>query len=162
MSALGLWNGTGSHDHIYPLSLTTPNPKRDFRASFLVSFRGYVALERLQCAIGAPTAKEAEDQGVFHVANQLGGIVKGHSQGHNATYVRVRVSNAPVAIPSCQSGPGATCPLSQFVTYVDEQRAAFAGDFVERCGLEGVDGAVSKVSFLTTAGDETEVLVGLN
>jgi acid phosphatase len=48
------------------------------------------------------------------------------------------------------------------VTYVDEQRAAFAGDFVERCGLEGVDGATSKVSFLTTAGDGTELLVGLN
>lgn len=50
-------------------------------------------------------------------------------------------------IPECTSGPGSSCPLNQFVTYVDKERAAVAGDFIKICGLEGVSNATAKVTF---------------
>ena len=114
------------------------------------------------CELGGPSLQDAEQQGVVHLANQLGGFVKGKPAGHEEIFVRVRVDNAPVPIPNCISGPGSTCPLSSFVQYVQVERAGFAGDFVERCGLTGVEGATSNLSFLTKQGDGTEMLVGMN
>jgi len=45
------------------------------------------------------------------------------------------------------SGPGSSCPFKQFVTYVDKDRAAAAGDFIKLCGLEGVANATAEVTF---------------
>ncbi|KAJ7583789.1 phosphoglycerate mutase-like protein [Mycena floridula] len=161
ISALGLWN-TSKEEGIYPLSHTSPNPARQFRSSYLVAFRGYVALERLTCAVGGPSTQDVQRQGVVHLANVLGGTVKGHSAGQKQSFVRVRVDNAPVPIPTCTEGPGSTCPLTLFTDYVNDVRAKAAGDFIQKCGLVGVEGATSTVDFLTQSGDGTEILVGLN
>ncbi|KAJ7096500.1 phosphoglycerate mutase-like protein [Mycena crocata] len=140
ISALGLWN-TSRTRGVYPLSRTAPNTQRHFRASYLVAFRGYVALERLACSQQAS-----------------------HVTGANiSSYVRVRVDGAPVAIPGCTAGPGASCPLAQFTRYVDTTRAEAAGDFVQQCGLQGVANATKEATFFTVAPpDAQEVLVGLN
>ncbi|KAJ7709541.1 phosphoglycerate mutase-like protein [Mycena rosella] len=149
ISALGLWNTSRMHG-VYPLSHTTPNPQRQFRASYLVAFRGYVALERLAC--GAPAAPTAT-----HVAGAA------PTAGPTKSFVRVRVDRAPVAIPGCTSGPGSTCPLAQFTSYIDTTRATASGDFVQRCGLQNVSNATSTATFLTVAPpDIQEFLVGLN
>ncbi|GLB39429.1 putative histidine phosphatase superfamily (branch 2) [Lyophyllum shimeji] len=144
VAALGLWN-TSSHG-VYPLSLTKPNPARTFRSSYLVAFRGYVALERLSCSRGT------EIDTVKHISNQS------PIAGERDAFVRVRINRAPVPIPGCSSGPGATCPLQQFLKHV-EQRGIASGDFVQTCGLEGVANATSVVSFLTTAPDPASVRV---
>ncbi|KAJ7438463.1 phosphoglycerate mutase-like protein [Mycena latifolia] len=149
ISALGLWN-TSRTPGVYPLSHTTPNTQRHFRASYLVAFRGYVALERLAC--GAAPAKTAT-----HVA---GAAPKNVS---TSSFVRVRVDRAPVAIPGCTSGPGASCPLAQFTSYVNTTRAKASGDFVQRCGLQSVSNATSEATFFTVAPpDIQEFLVGLD
>ncbi|KAJ7256546.1 phosphoglycerate mutase-like protein [Mycena haematopus] len=150
ISALGLWNTSNVHG-VYPLSHTTPNPLRKFRSSFLVAFRGYVALERLACSATGDSDK------TVHVAGAPPANVS------TTKFVRVRVDRAPVAIPGCTSGPGSTCPLAQFTTYIDETRAEAAGDFVQRCGLQNVANATGEVTFLTVAPpDIQEILVGLN
>ncbi|KAG6856608.1 hypothetical protein H0H87_002563 [Tephrocybe sp. NHM501043] len=137
VAALGLWNSSSASRNVYPLSLTRPNPARTFRSSYLVAFRGYVALERLSCS------RNGNNGGaVKHTANQL------PITGATDAYVRVRINNAPVPIPGCASGPGAMCPLDKFTSYVKERGAA-AGDFVAVCGLENVANATSVVSFLT-------------
>ncbi|KAJ7721557.1 phosphoglycerate mutase-like protein [Mycena maculata] len=149
ISALGLWNSSATPG-VYPLSLTTPSPARKFRSSYLVPFRGYVALERLAC--GAPPPQK-----VVHVAGQAPMNVS------TSSYVRVRVDRAPVAIPGCTSGPGSTCTLAQFTAYVDKTRAAAAGDFVQRCGLQSISNATGEATFFTVAPlDIQEALVGLN
>jgi len=61
--------------------------------------------------------------------------------------IKVQINNAVVPIPECTSGPGSSCPFKQFVTYVDKERAAIAGDFIKICGLEGVSNATAKVDF---------------
>ncbi|KAG6839524.1 hypothetical protein C0991_001881 [Blastosporella zonata] len=142
VAALGLWNSSSFHG-VYPLSLTHPNPLRNFRSSYIVAFRGYVAIERLAC-----TRNGASDT-VKHIANQF------PLTGPTDSYVRVRIDNAPVAIPGCTSGPGSTCPLDQFTSYV-KRRASASGDFIQTCGLQNVSNATSVASFLTTvpaAGD---------
>lgn len=124
-----------------------PNPERMFRSSFLVAFRGYVALERLECDNTSP-AKEAK-----HIA---GSPIR-HEGSKVSHFVRVRVDNAPVPIPGCTDGPGATCSLSAFVKHVD-RRGLVAGDFVDRCGLAGVPGATSQLQFLTNRPDPASVI----
>ncbi|KAG7444365.1 phosphoglycerate mutase-like protein [Guyanagaster necrorhizus] len=136
ISALGLWNTSNSG--IYPLSKTQRRPDRMFRSSYLVAFRGYVALERLACSTG-----NSSDT-VYHVANQT------TATGHESVYVRVRVNSAPVPIPGCAYGPGSMCPLDHFVSYVNVDMKAVAGDFGERCGLEE---SVDTLQFLTQDSD---------
>jgi len=145
VAALGLWN-TSSSRGVYPLSLTTPNPARTFRSSYLVAFRGYVALERMSCA------RDSESDVVKHVSNQL------PIPGEKDIFVRVLINRAPVPVPGCSSGPGATCPLHQFLSYV-QQRGVASGDFVQTCGLQGVANATSVASFLTTTPDPASVQV---
>lgn len=65
-------------------------------------------------------------------------------------------------IPGCASGPGSTCPLASFTSYIDNKRAVASGDFVRECGLESVANATGTVTFLTVVPLEDEViLVGL-
>ncbi|KAG6872778.1 hypothetical protein C0995_006698 [Termitomyces sp. Mi166 len=143
VAALGLWN-TSSDKNVYPLSLSKPNAKREFRSSYLVTFHGHVALERLACTRNGPSNT------VKHIANQL------PLTGPTNSYVRVSINNAPVAIPGCTSGPGSSCPLDKFTAYV-RQRETVSGDFVTICGLQNVSNATSAASFLTTKPDPSTV-----
>ncbi|KAG7095621.1 hypothetical protein E1B28_006345 [Marasmius oreades] len=161
ISALGLWNSTtGSSEKeetIYPLPITkrVDDPRRMFRSSYLVSFFGNIALERMKCVIGGPTLEEQREKGVSHQANIFGGSVNNAGMGKSKVFVRVRANNAPIPIPGCVSGPGMTCPLEEFLDYVNRPRKVASGDFVDICGLNGVQGAVSEMKFLTTTGDGT-------
>ena len=57
-------------------------------------------------------------------------------------------NNAVVPLPGCITGPGASCPLASFGDYV-QSRAEIAGDFVARCGLQGVTNATDKFDIFT-------------
>ncbi|OCK79484.1 phosphoglycerate mutase-like protein [Lepidopterella palustris CBS 459.81] len=63
----------------------------------------------------------------------------------NETFVRVNINDGIVAIPGCASGPGHSCPLSEFEARV-AMRGRELGDFRERCGL-GRE-APGRISFL--------------
>ncbi|KAI3613264.1 histidine acid [Moniliophthora roreri] len=171
ISALGLWNSTTTcadeEETIYPLPVTQrfTDPRRTFRSSFLVSFLGNVALERMTCSIGGPTLAEQQELGIVHQGNVLGGTVNDtlcEREVAMQTFVRVRANDAPIPIPNCKCGPGESCPLDAFIEYVNGERREASGDFVEMCGLQGVEGAVSEMKFLTTKRDGDVQFVGLN
>lgn len=65
-----------------------------------------------------------------------------------------------VPLPTCASGPGASCPLNDFVKYV-ANRQAVLGDFVQRCGLSNVTNSPDVVDFYTnptsTAANVTKI-----
>ncbi|KAF9464155.1 phosphoglycerate mutase-like protein [Collybia nuda] len=154
LSALGLWNTSATS----PLSLTTPNSRRSFRSSYVVAFRGYIALEKLTCE-----RELLSDEPAVHTSNVLGSLGSGndHNETQLGSFVRVRVDKAPVTIPGCNSGPGSSCPIDDFMTHL-ERRGVIAGDFVERCGLQGVKDATSLVTFLTTQPPPNSIqLVGI-
>ncbi|KAL3673083.1 hypothetical protein V7S43_002378 [Phytophthora oleae] len=52
------------------------------------------------------------------------------------SYVRFNINEQVVPLPGCQSGPGLTCPLSEFVQYM-EARKTEVGDFVTECASTG-------------------------
>ncbi|GMF36420.1 unnamed protein product [Phytophthora fragariaefolia] len=47
-------------------------------------------------------------------------------------FVRFNINEQVVPLPGCQSGPGLTCPLDQYVQYM-ETRKSEVGDFVTKC-----------------------------
>ncbi|KAI0826714.1 phosphoglycerate mutase-like protein [Trametes gibbosa] len=139
VSALGVWN-TSSTRGVYPLSPTRPDPNRTFRSSYLVSFLGHIALERLSCDPHSPSS------GVRHSAGRIDPAAGTSAQA--LKYVRIRINDAVVPVPGCVAGPGSSCPLKDFVSYV-RKRGVVAGDFVERCGLQGVKNATSVLDIFT-------------
>jgi acid phosphatase len=52
--------------------------------------------------------------------------------GDGERFVRIRLNDAVYPVPSCESGPGKSCPLESYVKLVDE-RVQKAGSFKERC-----------------------------
>ena len=60
-------------------------------------------------------------------------------------YVRINVNDGIVALPGCDSGPGSSCSLGEFL-----ERARRRGKEIEKfgdiCGLE--DGAPDRITFL--------------
>lgn len=50
-------------------------------------------------------------------------------------FVRFNVNDRITALPSCNSGPGNSCEMNQFVEYV-KQRGDYFGDFGKVCGLK--------------------------
>ncbi|KAF2689583.1 phosphoglycerate mutase-like protein [Lentithecium fluviatile CBS 122367] len=62
-----------------------------------------------------------------------------------AKYVRININDGITAIPGCESGPGSSCPLKDFVTRTKE-KGEEAGDFREKCGLS--EEAADRITFL--------------
>nr|VWO97995.1 G-protein comlpex beta subunit CpcB [Ganoderma boninense] len=144
VSALGVWNSSALPD-VYPLSIVRANPGRTFRSSFLVSFRGYIALERMSCDAHDPPVS------VTHTSGQ---VALGPGASANAQkYVRLKMNNAVIPLPGCTTGPGASCPLASFQDYV-RSRAEVAGDFVALCGLQGVKNATDTLDIFTNVPSE--------
>jgi len=50
------------------------------------------------------------------------------------TYIRILLNDAVYPVPSCQSGPGFSCPLSSYSTLV-AQKLSDAGNLYERCNV---------------------------
>jgi acid phosphatase len=89
VTALGLFNTSNAS-----MPADTLNYERAWRTSDILPFLANVGFERMQCA--EPAA-----------ANNATG-----------TYIRTLINNAPIPLPGCSSGPGASCALSNFTTFV--------------------------------------------
>lgn len=102
-TALGLFNS--SNKVAEEFTLNNINWSRSWRMAELIPFLGHIGLEKISCGRGAGLSE----------------------------YVRVIANSAPRPIPTCQDGPGASCPFDQFTQIIDEGIATF-GDFHEVCG----------------------------
>lgn len=60
-------------------------------------------------------------------------------------FVRLSINDGITALPDCQSGPGKSCPLDQFVART-KKRGEEVGDFKEICGLTGDE--ADRITFL--------------
>ncbi|KAI5809992.1 histidine phosphatase superfamily [Peziza echinospora] len=81
---------------------------RLWKTSQIVPMGGRFVFERMTCS-----ANKKADRGVF---------------------VRININDGIVALPGCESGPGKSCPLDQFMEYIAKQ-GRIGGDFRETCGL---------------------------
>ncbi|CAL1697231.1 unnamed protein product [Somion occarium] len=117
LTALNLFNNSAysANSNINSTMPTTEiNYLRAWKTSEILPFLGHVALERLECEPDIPSFT-------------------------TDSYVRALVNSAPIPIPGCQSGPGASCPLGEFMRYVEERSQTY-GDFVGLCGIDSGSG----------------------
>ncbi|KAI1076310.1 histidine acid phosphatase [Whalleya microplaca] len=101
-----LVTASGVFDDQPPLSSTKKDDYRLWVGSHYVTMRGTIAFERLNCT----TARS------------------------NDAYIRIRLNDAVYPVPCCQSGPGSSCPLDDYVEYVAKKYAA-EGDWVTNCNV---------------------------
>lgn len=108
---------------------------RTFHSSDIVPMGGRIILERVTC----PATQVCWSNAPFYPNH-----VYCEEQTYN-TSVRVNINDGIVAIPSCDGGPGSSCPLQDFVEMV-RKRGGESGRFGEVCGL--TDGAPESITFL--------------
>jgi acid phosphatase len=65
--------------------------------------------------------------------------------GSDETFVRININDGITVLPDCQSGPGQSCPLQEFVIRLDKHQKV-AGDFRTVCGLDS--NAPEHITFL--------------
>ena len=121
------------------LPTTRMPPFRTWRTSQVVPMGGRVIFERLSCQ--SPTSpslgNKRQAQHPFKTGEE--------SLRLTSEFVRININDGIVALPTCSSGPGSSCPLDQFRGLV-RTRGAQIGDFRETCGL-GPD-AAARITFL--------------
>jgi hypothetical protein len=72
----------------------------------------------------------------------------------NSTYIRILLNDAVYTVPGCADGPGKSCLMSSYKTFVGD-RLAKAGDLKSRCNvtLAGTPDTLKGASFLTNLDD---------
>ncbi|PWY92282.1 histidine acid phosphatase [Aspergillus heteromorphus CBS 117.55] len=97
-----------------------------YNVAHFITMRGTVAFEVLDC--GSGSEKNASDE----------------------TYLRILLNDAVYPLPMCKDGPGSSCLLSEYVTYIKDKNAE-AGDFIDYCNVTeaGHPETVAGASFFT-------------
>ncbi|KAF1927276.1 acid phosphatase PHO12 precursor [Didymella exigua CBS 183.55] len=124
--------GIGVFDNEPQLPANRMLRNRKFRASRLVPMRGTVAFERLSC----PAAST------------------GYSTGNSTSdaYMRIRLNEVTYPVVNCSSGPGSSCPLSQYQSIIKSKIVA-VGDFTKVCNT--TDSTFTAKPFATFFKDNT-------
>lgn len=104
-TAMGIFNSSSPAVEEFPTDRI--NWVRAWKMSDLIPFLGHVGMERITCD-GRPDADKGD-------------------------YIRFVANTAPRPIPECQSGPGASCPFSEFKQIVSAGAEKYA-DFHSVCG----------------------------
>ncbi|EEP81144.1 predicted protein [Uncinocarpus reesii 1704] len=106
-----------------PDDLPTTHIARDrrWRTSQVMPMGGRIILERLTC----------ESPGRYQVDNPA----NGEPPSSKSRFIRININDGIVPLPDCNSGPDASCPLSQFAERT-RLRGEEAGVFEDICGLE--------------------------
>ncbi|KAL8652833.1 MAG: hypothetical protein Q9226_004097 [Calogaya cf. arnoldii] len=99
---------------------------RQWRTSQVTPMNGRIIFERLRCKRSSKDSLTDHEKGLQH-------------------YVRININDGIVALPGCTSGPGSSCPLEEFLAFV-QRRGKEIGDFREICGLG--DDAPARIEFL--------------
>ncbi|KAL1898295.1 hypothetical protein Cpir12675_002002 [Ceratocystis pirilliformis] len=130
---------SGVFDKQATLSSTKRDPSRLFVSSRYTCMRGGISWERMTCNITETqtTSKYAESKSKTTTTKE-------------EVYVRVLLNDAVYPIPSCKSGPGSSCKLSDYTKYIADKYAA-QGSWIKSCNVttEGAPTKVQGASFFT-------------
>lgn len=138
-----LITASGVFDEQEPLSATEIDHDRLWVGSRFVTMKGTIAFERLTCSSTPGDATEASPPGDYNAAEDPtdksgNGTAKPDGASATSTYVRVLLNDQVYPVPSCQDGPGSSCPLDEYTAYVKAKYEA-EGNWVENCGVTDVD-----------------------
>lgn len=118
-----------------PLPVTHIPANRTWRTSDVVPMGGRIIFERLAC----PASTECWTNAPFYPNHVY------CSPEEDEYFVRVNVNDGIVAIPGCDSGPGRSCKLEEFLERV-RVAGERSGRFGEVCGLG--EGMAKEIEFL--------------
>jgi hypothetical protein len=118
--ALGLYNQS-EYFKGKSLPLDQINHERLWKSSKMIPFLGRVALERLSCS----------------------------SVNYNGSFVRILVNSLSKPVAGCSQGPGGSCPLQNFIDYVDKRYQLYK-NFSKICQIENKN----KIDHLTFFNDD--------
>ncbi|WEW61413.1 histidine phosphatase family protein [Emydomyces testavorans] len=118
-------------DDINDLPTTNIAKNRNWRTSQVMPMGGRILLERLVCEISTSVQTEAPTDS--------------NDDADTSRFVRININDGIVLLPDCSSGPGSSCPLSQFAERT-RLRGEEVGGFETVCGLEG--GRKEGITFL--------------
>ncbi|RYP12410.1 hypothetical protein DL767_011321 [Monosporascus sp. MG133] len=138
-----LVTASGVFDEQPPLSPTEKDDDRLWVGSRYVSMRGTIAFERLNCFVS--------DHGEQSNSTVSSGYHSTPPSGTNATYIRIRLNDAVYPLPFCKDGPGSSCLLDSYATYVADKYAT-EGDWITNCNVtvtEDTPTTVKGASFFT-------------
>lgn len=136
-----LVTASGVFDKQLPLSPTKKDDGRLWVGSRFTSMRGTIAFERMNCVV-------SNDKNPHHSGSYPH---KPIAPVTNATYVRVRLNDAVYPLPFCKDGPGSSCLLDSYATYVANKYAS-EGDWIANCNVTITEDTPTKVkgaSFFT-------------
>ncbi|KAJ6195985.1 acid phosphatase PHO12 precursor [Bipolaris maydis] len=111
----------GVFDSQPPLPANVSLSDRLFRSSQVVKMRGTVAFERLFCATTAPSSTYRHHE-------------RRNGTNVNDVYMRIRINEVVYPVTGCTSGPGSSCPLSEYQQIIQKKRAE-AGDVTKMCNM---------------------------
>jgi acid phosphatase len=86
--------------------------------------RGTVTFERLNCG-GSLNLRILLNDAVYRESKFL----------RRCLVFTTMLTNYDLAVPSCKSGPGSSCPLQRYDRHVLAQKWAQAGSFASFCGI---------------------------
>lgn len=109
------------------LPVTHVEEARKWRKSQVSPMGGRVILEVLACDGRSEAQAERSEDAV------------------ERKFIRLNINDGITLLPDCFSGPGSSCPLSQFVAHT-KRKGEEVGDFKEVCGLD--EDAEGRVGFL--------------
>lgn len=141
-----LVTASGVFDTQEPLSATEKDDERLWISSRFLTMRGTITFERLNCIVtGSASGTEvapASDNTTAPTATSLrepeATLPPGEGPSNNATYVRIRLNDQVYPVPSCQDGPGSSCPLDEYAAYVKAKYEA-EGDWIANCNVTDPD-----------------------
>lgn len=102
---------------------------RKWRTSQVSPMGARIIFERLACRKSTSPSQEEESP--------------------SGAFIRININDGIVALPGCDSGPGHSCPLSEFQAHV-ARRGTELGDFRQKCGLS--DDMPDRITFLHQRG----------
>lgn len=141
-----LVTASGVFDEQEPLSATEMNDERLWISSRFLTMRGTIAFERLNCAVpesvedtgSSPTYTDAENTTATSPCAPGSTPPPAEGPSKNATYVRIRLNDQVYPVPSCQDGPGSSCPLEEYAAYIKAKYEA-EGDWIANCNVTDPD-----------------------
>ncbi|KAG5972065.1 hypothetical protein E4U55_000942 [Claviceps digitariae] len=121
---------SGIFDQEPPLPAEHIPKHRLWRSSRISPMRGTIAFERLHCTMTVAPPETINSTSMNQ--QKVPSTAPAGTQDRNGTFVRILLNNAVYPVPSCQNGPGRSCPLGEYLAYLT-RKLEQNGNFADIC-----------------------------
>ncbi|KAG5987384.1 hypothetical protein E4U43_005088 [Claviceps pusilla] len=128
---------SGIFDEEPQLPIEHMRKDRLWRSSRISPMRGTIAFERLRCTIKVQTP-----EAVGTSQHEVSSSAFAEPRHRNESFVRILLNDAVYPVPSCQNGPGRSCPLDGYIAILS-RKLEQNGNFADICNV--TDPAAPKV-----------------